>query len=263
MPTALAFLSFVLQPIGAFANEELYNQTRQGLIYLESGAFEKAVTIFTSIIKSNPDDGYAYLYRARAYDGLGRFELALQDLDMADKLDSVLAKSGTLSYASSLHLERANTFLAMKKYRRACDTISDFMKANPNFSKDPEGRRVRALAYAGLREYQKALEDIAYTIGWYISGSSGEPSEQRRRDLQASNDFDLQGEWLMKAGRGEEAIDSLSNAIKANDLDKAFNPERAELYLKRAKIYRILGEDALARRDEQRALAIGKGKQLK
>jgi tetratricopeptide (TPR) repeat protein len=255
------FLCFFLQGTEIFANEGSYSQ---GQAYLDSGDFEKSVSLFTEMIKSHPDNEPAYIARAAAYNAWGKYELALHDLDLADQLDCELSKSGKFSYAPGATVERAKVYLAMKKYQRACDTITDLMSKNGDRVRfDGDTRLTRAMAYAGLGYYKEALEDIKYSIGGYISGSSSDLAERRRRELRASKDYELQAEWLLKIGRAEEAIDSFSDAIKVTELDSVFHTKRAGLYLERAKLYKLLGEDALARRDEQLALSNGKEKIVK
>jgi tetratricopeptide (TPR) repeat protein len=55
----------------------------KGMIHYENGKYSEAVTARTNSIEVQPTYSFGWYYRARAYDAMGKSDLAIRDLEHA------------------------------------------------------------------------------------------------------------------------------------------------------------------------------------
>lgn len=118
---------------------------------IEGGESGSALKLLDDVIKTKPKDGYAYALRGMAWYHTGAYELGVEDLSIALKIDGPDAQ--LLKYRGLCQLELGGyvAFLTLYHYRRA---IGDFERALNLVSDDAECWR--HLGVAWFRMFTKA-----------------------------------------------------------------------------------------------------------
>lgn len=96
---------------------------QDGILAMQRGAFDEAVTIFTEVIEMAPDFAEAYNKRATTYYLLQEYEQSIRDCDRTLVLNP--AHFGALSGAGLCYLGLRNLLKALEYFERA-------MAVNPN-----------------------------------------------------------------------------------------------------------------------------------
>lgn len=117
-------------------------------VYVGLGEDEKALADFTSAIKETPDDAEVYEKRANLYYYMDKYELADKDYHKIISIDpgSVMGYMGLGRNAN-----------AEKRYEDAIEQFNYVTKLATEYS---SGYSFRAESYAGLKRYDKAIDDI-------------------------------------------------------------------------------------------------------
>lgn len=117
-------------------------------VYVGLGENEKALADFTSAIKETPDDAEVYEKRANLYYYMDKYELADKDYCKIISIDpgSVMGYMGIGRNAN-----------AEKRYEEAIEQFNYVTKLATEYS---SGYSFRAESYAGLKQYDKAIDDI-------------------------------------------------------------------------------------------------------
>lgn len=117
-------------------------------VYVGLGEDEKALADFTSAIKETPDDAKVYEKRANLYYYMDKYELADKDYHKIISIDpgSVMGYMGLGRNAN-----------AEKRYEDAIEQFNYVTKLATEYS---SGYSFRAESYAGLKRYDKAIDDI-------------------------------------------------------------------------------------------------------
>lgn len=131
--------------IGELALQDLL---QRGVVFLETGSYQKALDVFGEAIRLNPDDKRAYHGHGGAYLGLEKPGLAIRDFDQAIRLDPSFAKA---------FKNRGKAYRRLGKYIKAIRDQDQAIKLNPEFG---DAYFERGRAYRKLGEKKRGLEDI-------------------------------------------------------------------------------------------------------
>ncbi len=138
----------------------------RGLAYRNLGDCAHAVPDFTQAILLQPDNINAYESRAFCYSNLQEYDRAIADYTVAIAQDP---HPGTV-------FERGQAYLKKNDYLNALADLNRSLQDRPNFA---VGYQLRADAYGGLKEYDRAVMDAETalrmentaahrgTLGWY------------------------------------------------------------------------------------------------
>lgn len=155
----LADLNKQIELLGSEATH--YDYDRRGDFYSELHKYEEAVKDYTEAIRLSPDYRYYYSDRARAYDSLGKKDLAdvdnqkFNELELADKnKDSGPAPGGNIKTGDSRTiaggvLNDKATSLPAPPYPPAARAVRAAGKVVVNIEVDTNGAVVKAEAASG------------------------------------------------------------------------------------------------------------------
>jgi tetratricopeptide (TPR) repeat protein len=157
----------------------------RGLTYRNMGDLKHALPDFSQAIALQPDNWPAYGIRAFCYTAVGDYDRGIADY--------------TIAIAHNPHpgtvFERGQAYLNKKDYRNALADLNRSLADRPNFV---PGYQLRANAYVGLKEYDRAVADAETAL---------------RMDGSALNRGNL-GWFQYLAGKLPEAITNSQLAIK-------------------------------------------------
>lgn len=219
------------------ATKEIDNIIKINQLYIKASAEKdkiKAIGYINQAIKLDPDDAFAYYFRASMKDDLGDKEGAVADYDKAILLNP--------DYAEAYN--------------------------NRGFTKEDLGNKMGALA-----DYNKAIlirddYEVAYNNRGYLKSSLGDINgafEDFNIAISLKpdypNPYNHRGMLKLKIGDLDGAIDDINRAI-------LLDPNYADAYYSRAQYYRKLAETeedptkkaeliAKAEADEEKAKSLG------
>jgi tetratricopeptide (TPR) repeat protein len=195
----------------------------RGLAYLRSDLFEEADADCTRAIELRPNRAEFYVLRARARDGLRRYQAELEDLNKAESLGST---------AVALYCLRT---LVHKKLSNDGEARDDMGRALAQAPDDEEGLVARGLAHEEDGDMEAALADFTEAVQRYPRSAAG----LRDKAFILSD----------KLGRDREALAPLDRLIE-------LYPAYARAWGARGVVRARLGlrDDALA--DVQKALQL-------
>jgi tetratricopeptide (TPR) repeat protein len=182
-------------------------------------AFDRALQYFTTELRKDPRNTWAYQMRGLIWYDLQDYDKAIADEDEA----IALAPSDALAYHN-----RGNAYFAKRDYLKA---IADYNEATRLDPRDAGTYETRALAWAAQREYDLAIADLNEALRLDPEGAS----KYRRR------------------ARAWAALHQYEHALA--DYDRALEraPDDAEALIGRAWIWATCPEDA--RRAGAKAMA--------
>lgn len=124
----------------------------QAQINFAQGNYHGAIVEYTKAIEAEPDNAYAYLYRATAYSKLNDYIHAKPDFEKAIQIDPFDGTAfNNYCWFGSL-LGDADNVLAI------CEKAIELEPKNPYF------RDSRGLAYALIGNYDAAIHDFQYYV---------------------------------------------------------------------------------------------------
>ncbi|MFC1806002.1 tetratricopeptide repeat protein [Planctomycetota bacterium] len=190
----------------------------------------------------------AYANRGAAHSFRGNNDAAIADYTEAIRLHPTFA---------GVYVNRGNAYASKGDYRRAIADYTEAIRLQPRQVGQPNAYGERARAYRALGDEDQAVRDersmsacdhsaraealllqgeLEQAISAYTDAIRLDPTSERyaaqARAFQAKQDY----------GR---AIDDYSEAVR-------LDPQDATLYLMRAAVYRLRGDEALAMEDERR-----------
>lgn len=121
-------------------------------VYVGLGENEKALADFSSAIKETPDDAEVYEERANLYYFMEKYDLADKDYQKMISINpgSVMGYMGIGRNAN-----------AEKRYNDAIEQFDYVTRLVPDYS---SGYSFRAESYFGLKQYDKAIDDIIHAL---------------------------------------------------------------------------------------------------
>ena len=196
--------------------------TGRGVAFWYLGKYNKAIVDFNKAIELKPDYVRAYNNRGNVYGKLGKYNEAIADFNKAIELKPDDEEA---------YYNRGNAYCDLNKYEEA---LADFSKAIELKPDDAEAYNCRGFVYAKQGVFEKAFQDIGYALKL----APDEP-----------NALHSLGFTYMKRGEEGDREKALELFTKVISLDASL----VDAYEDRAKIYREMGEIALAEQDEARA----------
>jgi predicted Zn-dependent protease len=207
-----------------------------------AGECEAAVDDFSKAIKLDPNCARAFVGRSKAYEMMGKTNLAALDIDTAVKLAAKLpAKSEDRKCVADIYRQQITILRNQGKVVQALPFF-DKLILSENLGVGPhdrsELRQERAAIYLTLKLPQKAIDDINVD------------SDNKARHLDRYFTLAKAYEQLHKP---EMVLDSYSRGIARGEALRAKKsfPDRqlAALYAARAKLYDDMGKPGLAKAD--------------
>jgi tetratricopeptide (TPR) repeat protein len=250
----------LLVPTLGFAQEA--RPIDNGLAAFNSGRFEEAIAIFTSILESSDasdqDRRDARIDRGSIYTVVNRFDEAIADFSAAIEADPE---------AASIYLSRATAWGRKGDRDRALGDFERALKINPQYA---EAYYNRGRLRGALGETEAAIADVSTALRLNptfsmaalelanLHASRGETSraiEVLSGALKAAeHPYVLlsRGNFLMKLGQPSKAVDDYSRAI-------ALAPSLTSAYANRGSAYMALHRAAEAVRDFEAVLVADPG----
>ena len=255
--------------------------------------WQEAIADYDKAIELKPNYVQAYENRGKAYDALGDNARAAEDLNRAAKIDSsnkgadkiieeyeALVKRGKFTEALNLLNQAAelfpdNQFVFVNRGNLYNNNFRDFDKAIADYNKTIEINdkfswpyHNRAIALGRLKRWDEAIADYGRAIELnptFASAYNGRAwsycqignfeaalvDADKALELMPNeaNYFDTRASAYAGLGRFDEALADINRAIK-------LSPE-GWLYHARGKIYKLMGDDAKAKADFDKAKQLG------
>ncbi|MCI8786423.1 MAG: tetratricopeptide repeat protein [Eubacterium sp.] len=230
---------------------QFYNS--RGNIYDKLGDYENAILDYDKAIELNPEYSIAYRNRGRIYKILDNYKKAMSDYDKAIELNP--------EYSAAFN-SRGIIYYEWKDYDRAIANYNKALEFTPNYC---AAFNNRGNVYYELGDYEKAMSDYNKAIELnseysYAYNNRGLIYEKLGDFEKAVSDYnkaiELDPTYIMpykncgklhkKNGDYEKAIDMFTKAIH-------LDPNNKNIYLERAEVYRLMGEEKKADADEKKA----------
>lgn len=253
-----------------------------GNLLQEKGKEKTALSHYSKAIQLNQTFAYAYYQRGKIYDKNGNYVKASKDYKKAMNLSPVLAIKVSALYDKSksyikqqalIHLEIGQDYQkygeldeAMINYNKALslnyslylaffhkgqiyhlkgkykNAMNNYRKAIKIEKENPYIYMHRAITFIKVKKYNKALNSI---------------------ELALKNDPNLPDAYLIR-GKAYEGLAQgkktpyLRMALQSYDLAVKLLPSKSHYYIKRSKIYMLLGNQSLAEKDKVHARSVKK-----
>ncbi len=228
--------------------------------------YKGAIEDYTSCLALKPDKRSAYWNRSVSYGNAKEFGKALDDNAKAISLYQDDTRSLSTLYSNRGNYQRLldDNNNAIESYNRAIQYKNDYALAYWN----------RARAYANLKKYPKAIEDLSSAVNFYGKDSSniasvystmadfngrlnkiGEAKECYATAIEyspTSYRYSERAAFLVKKGDYRGAVSDYTTSI---NLATAKKQSAVYYYYKRGKVYRFnLNEPTLASTDFQKVI---------
>lgn len=122
-------------------------QLRLGLLYSEEKQFDRAKTIFKTLLVENPDLYFANLYLARL----------LSQTEKNDEAALYYARALTINWSIELTYEIANFYITIENYEQSLELYTSILDHDPEEDKAALGV-IQSLLY--LKRHKEALEKL-------------------------------------------------------------------------------------------------------
>jgi|GEM_PF-1769541 len=217
----------------------------QGMVYLESGYYKKAITSHTKAIEIEPDSAYSYNNRGNIYLSLKEYEKAISDYNKAIELKpdyaeayngraiiyrySKLHEKAILDYNKAIEIKPDYAEAYIGRGITYCNNNKEYRKAILDFNEAIDLKRNHVIAhfnrgvtYRKLEEHEKAISDFNRTI------------ELKPNYAKAYN---FRGNIYKELKQYEKAISDLNKSIEldSNDASAYYNRGNTHYYLKAYK----------------------------
>jgi tetratricopeptide (TPR) repeat protein len=233
-----------------------------------------AISDWTAAIALNPDDDWSYEFRARAYEALGNYKLALADIDKLRRIKQA-HPSPVYPDVPGTYAWQAQIRMAMGDVRGAIADYTEAIKQQPQESAHYWGR---AQSRRQARDYTNALADYTQVIQL-------EPCNflayQNRAELHAAlKDYPSaiadyseairlvpQSRWSISRlylGRGAAYDASKQNQTAIADYTRAIraDPQSKAAYLARSAVRSRTGDTIETRSDRKKAASLPKSQNI-
>ncbi len=206
-----------------WSNEHADKIIEQALALNERGKFKAALKLLDDAAKLYPDNQFVFVNRGTIYnDHLHDYDAAIADYNRTIKINA--------QFSWPYH----NRAVAYGRLKRWEDAVVDYGRAidlDPNYASAYNGR---AWSYCQIGQYEAALVDANKAL-------SLKPNEANYLDTRACAYIGLK--------RYRDALADLDKAI-------VLSPE-GWLYFRRGELYRLIGDEAKAQADFDKARRLG------
>jgi len=226
------------------------------ITYTRNTIWKSGITLWTDVIKKNPDDFLGYNNRGGTYMNEKKYEQALFDLNKAIQLRPAYAEA----------LNNRGVILSGKK--RTIEGLNDLNKAielQPNY---PDALNNRGVILMDLTRYPEALNDFNKAIElrpWYAEAyyNRGLLFMNEKKNEQAVKDYDKALE--LRPGYPEAIINRgiiLNDGVNAEknllDYNKAIeiNPGDPQLYYNRGLVLMSANKNSEAMKDLNKSIEL-------
>jgi tetratricopeptide (TPR) repeat protein len=208
------------KPIASGSQMSVLDYVNRGAAFDSLGRFDEALEQLEKAIQLNPSFSWTYTNRGNVHQRMGQYREAIEDYSHAILLDADRVTP---------FINRSSAFRMLNEYDKALQDINQAVLLSP---KNSYTYFSRGLVYANMKEYDQAVKDFSIAI---------ELGNQEARRERANAFFQL--------SRFEEAL---------SDLAKALDDDPSDLtsYLVRASIYGKFTDYQRAMDDLSRALQI-------
>jgi len=117
-----------------------------------SRVWHDSISLWTHVLKIDPQNAIAYLDRSQAYIEAGEMDKALADLNTGEKLEPENLKFG--NNRGIIHFKRG-------EYEKALNEFNRTLALNPRFQL---GYLNRAILWGRMREFEKSIHDLTAAI---------------------------------------------------------------------------------------------------
>lgn len=232
--------------------EEAVRLVEQAISQITSQQFDEAISLLNRAIELDHQNAEAHFQRAGILADVGQDQLSLNDYTRATELNPNEARYRNM---------RGLFLLTRSQLDTALDDFSTAIQIDPKFVQAWNNRGLVQLARTNFQtaidDFNKACEiDPTYADGynnrgfaWFKLGQDDRALEDFDRTLELSpkyvNAFNNRGMLHLKMKNFEAAINDFSAAIR-------FDEQNPKHYQNRMNAYRELGQDELAKADEDR-----------
>jgi len=137
---------------GSDGKDRVFRKNIRDIFLIETGQFDRAISVYSKTIKKHPKSATAYEFRGRAYFGKGQFDRAISDFTKAIEINP--------QYADAYYYRG----LAYQKKRRYDHAISDFTKAIKIKPTHAFSYFKRGFTYYKKGQYDHAASDYTKVI---------------------------------------------------------------------------------------------------
>ncbi len=198
-------------------------QPAEAAANIDVAAIQKKIDDYTAAIKSDSSNDKNYGIRGQNYQRLGKFDLAISDLNRAIELNPK---------RQAYFVVRANAFATQKRYRESLADYSKALECGP------------VTQILLVKQGQAALQ-----LGRVDTALAAATSACKLNQ----NDFEmlvLLGSAELMNGMFQDSVEHLTRAIE-------INPSNGGAFSIRADAYAKLGHNDLAKSDKTRAKQLG------
>jgi tetratricopeptide (TPR) repeat protein len=131
-------------------NSVIYRE--RGVVYSDSGNFEKALLDYTEAIRLSPNYAWAYRNRGNTYEAKG------------DYTNAVIAQTQAISLdpnSSPAYVSRGSAYSRQGKYQEAISDYNQAIKMNPNYVRAYNNR---GCVYMDINDLNKAIADFDHAL---------------------------------------------------------------------------------------------------
>jgi len=157
--------------------------------YQGAGKFDKGISDMNQVLAIDPNDGYAYLGRAVLYKGHRDFAKAVDDFTDAWKHlgDTLWGSATTIGALQSILFGRASCHTDLGRYHIAVEDYDRIIRMEPD---NEEALRLRGDCFYKLGDYEKAVADYSKSIA-NDSVSAGSTMRARAKAFDKLGKSDL------------------------------------------------------------------------
>jgi len=123
-----------------------------GNVFLEKGAYERAIGFYTRAIEAGPDFAQAYINRGNTYSKIRDYGSAIKDFTKAIGLQPTWVAA---------YNNRGTAYNRKGEFQRAIDDFNRVIEQKPGFV---EAYNNRGVAYGDLHNYHQAIQDYSRAI---------------------------------------------------------------------------------------------------
>lgn len=186
---------------------------QRALLYQMMGKTEEAISDADMVVQLTPNEALGYSLRGALYElGLGDHERAIQDLDKAIELESRNSLGAAYYHRAEAYVNSSRP----GRYEQAVQDYSVVIDRKLEFGPHSVYER-RGEAYAAVRQYEKAVEDLGKAI---VANPAGAASAYHKRAI-------VYTQWDNDAKAGEDVTVALKMGADPEKLEREIEEAKA------------------------------------